>query len=229
MFPLLALIATSAAGFALGLLTSWPFIRRMRQQIVDVGELLIRDRLTGLYNRDGLLAAHSVAIHSTRRTMILVLLDLDNFKVVNDTWGHDAGDSLLTTVAERIRDVAAAFGGTAARLSGDEYAAHLPAGDHQLRHVGQAFIARIAQPTSLTVNGATITLTPTVSAGLALADPSDPIEHVVLRRADAAMYHAKHNDGGNSYAVYQLGMTMPTAAGRRGLRPRDRRDGSGRA
>jgi diguanylate cyclase (GGDEF)-like protein len=159
--------------------------------------------------------------------MIVVLLDLDHFKTVNDTHGHDAGDDLLIEVADRIDNVTALYGGKAARLSGDEYAAFLPARDREPATVAHTFLTAIAKPATLPVDDTHITVAPTASVGLARVETSDQFE-VVLHRADTAMYHAKNN-GGNGYAIHQPGMIIPTSRPRRGPRPRDLRHRNGEA
>lgn len=225
----LIMIATALVAFTLGGLTMWPFIRRLRDRLANATWQLQHDPITGLLNRAGLTAAHATLTEAdTAGPILVVLIDLDDFKPVNDTHGHDQGDDILVEIGARIRDIAALHGGTAARLSGDEYAALLPVRTDDLARIADTFVALIAQPVELTTDGQPVTVTVTASVGLALAEATDPLFEVALRRADIAMYHAKHH-GRNRHAVYEPGMAMPAAEGRRGPRLRDRRQRNGKA
>ena len=222
----LIMIATAAVAFTLGGLTTWPIIRRLDNLLADAIWQLEHDPVTGMLNRAGLLAAHAtLTAADTAGPIVVVLIDLDDFKPVNDTHGHDRGDDVLAAIGARITDIAALHGGTAARLAGDEYAALLPARTDDLARVADTFVALISQPVHLTTDGGPVTVTVTASVGLALADATDPLDQVALRRADIAMYHAKKN-GRNRHAVYEPGMAMPAAEHRRGPRLRDRRHSS---
>lgn len=219
----LTMIATALVAFTLGGLTMWPFIRRLRAQLTDVIWQLEHDPVTGLLNRAGLLAAHAtLAEADTAGPIIVVLIDLDDFKPVNDTHGHDRGDDVLVAIGGRIAEIAALYGGNAGRLAGDEYAALLPVRTDDLARIADTFVALISQPIQLTVDGQPVTVTVTASVGVALAEATDPFEEVALRRADIAMYHAKHH-GRNRHAIYEPGMAMPATGRRRGPRLRDRR------
>ncbi|MBM0224873.1 GGDEF domain-containing protein [Micromonospora sp. ATA51] len=220
----LTMIATSMVAFSLGTLTTWPIIHRLRTQLADATWAMLHDPLTGMLNRAGL---HAALTDSTAaQPVIVALIDLDNFKHVNDTHGHDVGDQLLITIGNRITDLAALHGGTAARLAGDEYAALLPARTDDLERVADTFATVIAQPVTLPGGDDAVTLTVTASVGLVLADTTDCLTEVGLHRADVAMYHAKRN-GPSRHAVYRPGMTMPPAQHRRGPRLRDRRQSTG--
>ncbi|MEV0158345.1 GGDEF domain-containing protein [Micromonospora sp. NPDC050686] len=217
----LIMIATAVVAFTIGRLTARPAINRLRAHLTDAHRQLLHDPLTGMLNRTGLHTAHQALAQTTpARPIIVALIDLDDFKHVNDTHGHDHGDHLLKAVGERITDVAALHGGIAARLAGDEYAALLPAHTDDLDRIAELFTALIAQPVTLTEGGATVTVT--ASVGVTLADTSDPLTDVALHRADIAMYHAKHR-GRNRHATYRPGMSMPPTPHQRGHRLRDRR------
>ncbi|MGW5670275.1 GGDEF domain-containing protein [Micromonospora sp. NPDC003776] len=220
----LTLIAISVVAFTLGPLTTWPIIHRLRTKLADATWALAHDPLTGMLNRAGL---HAALTHlSPAQPLVVALIDLDDFKHVNDTHGHDLGDDLLIAVGNRITDLAALHDGAAARLAGDEYAALLPARTDDLERVADTFATIIAQPVTLPAGDGTVTLTVTASVGLALADTTDCLTEVGLHRADIAMYHAKRNSR-SRYAVYRPGMTMPPAQHRRGPRMRDRRHHTG--
>jgi len=217
----LIMIATAVVAFLLGRLTARPLIRRLRQALADAAWWLSHDQLTGMLNRTGFYAAHT-ALTSSPQPVVILLIDLDCFKPVNDTHGHDTGDNLLVEIGDRISEAAETLGGTAARLSGDEFAVLLPVRDHDHARTAALFLNAIAQPVQLATDDTPATVTITASIGMTVAETSDPIDEVALRRADIAMYHAKHA-GGNRYTVYEPGMTMPTSEPRRGPRLRDLR------
>ncbi|WP_146074813.1 GGDEF domain-containing protein [Micromonospora chalcea] len=216
--PLL-MIATAVVAYALGRLTAWPTIHRLRHQLEDTHRSMLHDPLTGMLNRAGLHAAHAaLADKPSAQPITVALIDLDDFKHVNDTHGHDHGDDLLIAIGDRITDLAAIHGGAAARLAGDEYAVLLPTRAGDPDRIADALATIIAEPVALGTDEHFVT----ASIGLAIVEATDPLTDVALHRADVAMYHAKRN-GRNRHATYQPGMTMPPAPHRRGPRLRDRR------
>lgn len=160
------------------------------------------DTLTGLANRNLLFEHLRKGIQQARRQwrlLAVLLVDLDGFKQVNDTYGHDAGDHLLRQVAERLRQSIRASD-TPARLGGDEFILLLPDLEHQEMAVtvAEKIIACIAEPISL----GTATATVSASIGIAIYRPELPatleISMNLLRQADGAMYAAKRS-GKNSW------------------------------
>ncbi|WP_296667408.1 EAL domain-containing protein [Demequina sp.] len=148
------------------------------------------DHLTGLANRTLLLERLGVALEERRsdvHTVACVFLDVDHFKLVNDSLGHEAGDVLLREIASRIRG-AVRPGDTVARLGGDEFVVILQSVATQA--AAEAYLTVIAADVQVpfTVGGHEVV--PTVSAGLALAEPGITAESL-LRNADTAMYTAK--------------------------------------
>jgi diguanylate cyclase (GGDEF)-like protein/PAS domain S-box-containing protein len=155
------------------------------------------DPLTGLLNRTAFsdrLASATVRIDAATPPAVL-FVDIDDFKTVNDTLGHAAGDELLTTVAARLTaDVRAED--VVARLGGDEFAVLLTDADgERLRDVADRLLASLRSPMEL----AGTTLTVTASIGGALGAPGDTAERL-LHSADTAMYTAKRS-GKNSRAL----------------------------
>ncbi|MEV0429669.1 GGDEF domain-containing protein [Micromonospora sp. NPDC050495] len=216
----LIMIATTLVAFTLGGLTTWPLIRQLQHRLTDAIWQLEHDPLTGLLNRAGLLTAHTTLTTADDAGPIMaVLIDLDDFKPVNDTHGHDRGNDVLAQIGERIHDIATLHGGIAARLSGDEYAALLPVRTTDPARIGEIFVTLISQPVQLGADREPVTVT--ASVGLALVEATDPLQEVALRRADIAMYHAKHH-GRNRHCSYEPGMAMPAAEHHRGPRLRDR-------
>ena len=144
------------------------------------------DELTGLANRRRLLdEIHSVADGSG--SVAVLLLDLDRFKNVNDSLGHDRGDELLVVVADRLR-LAVRPGDLVARLGGDEFAVVLPGPVDvaDAEFVAERLIRLIGDPVVLGRQK----IYPTASIGIAVADDHTEVDDL-LRRADTAMYRAK--------------------------------------
>jgi diguanylate cyclase (GGDEF)-like protein/PAS domain S-box-containing protein len=160
------------------------------------------DRLTGLANRalfrDRL--EHALARRNRNQHPVAVLLlDLDDFKVVNDSLGHAAGDRLLVMVAERLRGHLRASD-TTARLGGDEFAVLLddPAAADEAMRVAERLIEVLAAPYQL--DGRELFVRASIGVALAAAtgQPADEL----LRDADMAMYAAKAQSRGG-YQVFQ--------------------------
>ncbi len=157
------------------------------------------DALTGLPNRallhERLIAARGDAPDAPR-PLALLLLDLDHFKEVNDTVGHEQGDALLRAAAARLRGVVRA-GDTVARLGGDEFAVLLPGADA----AGAARVAadiRTALDAPVQVEGQALQVG--ASVGIALGPAHGTDGTTLLRRADVAMYAAKR--GRTGHAIY---------------------------
>jgi diguanylate cyclase (GGDEF)-like protein len=225
---IVAATLATGTGFGLGYLATRPTINRLRAQLADATWYLTHDPLTGLLNRTGLRTVHTMIGASTDpKPIIVLLIDLDGFKEINDAYSHDAGDDILIQVAGRLGQFANTLGGNAARLSGDEFAIILPAHHQRTTDVADRCQTVIAPPIVLHPDGEAITVTVTASLGVAVVTSTDLLEEVALHRADIAMYHAKRQ-GGDRHVRYTAGMTMPNRARRRRPRARDqRRDGRG--
>jgi diguanylate cyclase (GGDEF)-like protein/PAS domain S-box-containing protein len=159
------------------------------------------DALTGLPNRalffDRLGHALAGAERERDSRIAVLLLDLDNFKLINDSLGHEAGDHLLVAVAPVLRE-AIRDGDTVARLGGDEFALVLEnvRDEHETTVIAKRVIAAIANVQTREMAG----LRATASLGIAMVRPSDTAETIV-RNADTAMYRAKRKRKG-SYVVF---------------------------
>ncbi len=165
------------------------------------------DVLTGLPNRALLMERLTHALSRASRTgtpVGLIFLDLDNFKVINDSLGHEAGDSLLITVAERLR-ACVRPGDTVARLGGDEFTVLL----EDLNDEGQApgLAERIVEVlrTPVNVGGRELFVTGSLGIAVSLDDARTPDD--LLRDADTAMYQAK-NRGKGQGVVFDLSMNL---------------------
>ncbi len=153
------------------------------------------DQATGLANRRELMRALGAALHS-KRPGVLLLLDLDHFKRVNDLHGHLAGDLLLRSVADLIRGNAPA-GSCCARIGGDEFAILLESADPSAAgDLAARLVARLADPVRLGNAQAQIS----ASVGLAAFDGSTT-EDAALHKSDVALYAAK-KAGRNGFAWF---------------------------
>ncbi len=167
-------------------------VLRLRHELQAERHAAGHDALTGLPNRRTFFYSGSPLVaDAARRPLVAVLVDLDNFKRVNDTLGHAVGDQVLVAVARRFADIAGA--GLVARLGGDEFAGllHWPAGDeHQLQQSAVLLAAELAAPVDVAGRGVAVTASVGLAPVRAAADLDD-----VLGRADAAMYQAKTMPG----------------------------------
>ena len=173
---------------------------RIEKDQAALAELATRDGLTGLLNRREFLRLLREELDRSERyghTCALLLVDIDRFKAVNDTWGHPAGDAVLRTVAERI---AAALRPTdrAARYGGEEFAVLLP--ETPMEGALQA-----AERIRAAVGSAPVAVSPdraapvTLSAGVALYPDAGASEQALIAAADRALYAAK--EGGRDRVV----------------------------
>jgi diguanylate cyclase (GGDEF)-like protein/PAS domain S-box-containing protein len=165
----------------------------------------LEDPLTGLANRS-YLAAHveqAIAAADRGEELALLLLDLDRFKVVNDTLGHGAGDELLCGVADRLRSTIRR-GDLAARLGGDEFVivcTGAGGAPHEVAALASRVLEAVAAP--YVVDGRELHIG--ASAGLVFVDGPDATAESLLRDADVAMYRAKEH-GGARYEVFDAGL-----------------------
>ncbi|HEX8384900.1 MAG TPA: bifunctional diguanylate cyclase/phosphodiesterase, partial [Rubricoccaceae bacterium] len=136
----------------------------------------------------------------TRAPFAVLYVDLDRFKGVNDTLGHDAGDQLLLAVAARMR-TAVGPDGTVARLGGDEFAALVPGDARAARRAARRVLAALADPVGVGPG----TVVPTASVGVVVRAERYDDPAALLRDADTAMYEAKRA-GRNRVSVFDAAM-----------------------
>lgn len=195
------------------LLRQYLVVAQNRRLFAAVADQALRDPLTGLANRtlftDRLRRAHRG--HDSRRTALGVLVvDLDDFKLINDTLGHAAGDDLLRATGQRIV-ACVGDGDTVARLGGDEFAVVVEAEVPALEAVTHRIVEAFNQP--IRVEGHDLLVQPSVGlAVMGAGDPRVPAEEL-LRRADLAMYAAKrgHTAKARTYTeeMSRAGTAMP--------------------
>jgi len=163
------------------------------------------DALTGLPNRHMFLNQLDQEKKKARRAnrpMALLFLDLDHFKEVNDTLGHNIGDQLLVDVAQRLRNCVRDTD-TVSRLGGDEFTVILSEQDntHSAEHVAQEILSQFSVPFTLGVE--TIYISPSI--GITLYPEDGTKADTLLKNADQAMYAAKEQ-GRNCYRYFTTSM-----------------------
>jgi diguanylate cyclase (GGDEF)-like protein len=156
----------------------------------------LEDPLTGLANRALLTSQLEAELRHARRLqnrVCVLVLDLDRFKIINDTLGHSAGDVLLLNVAARLTGCMREED-LIARPGGDEFTvvATRTATDHAIAEVAQRLIDAVIEPFELDGHEVFIT----ASVGVAVSDHGSETPEELLRDADAAMYRAKEQGGG---------------------------------
>ncbi len=165
--------------------------------------MALTDPLTGLYNRRymevHLLKQLQKNIESKKHLCVLVL-DIDFFKKINDTYGHGVGDEVLKTIAFRLKDSLRSFD-LVARLGGEEFVVILPDTNEEMSHFVSERLRRTIgeRPIKCNVEGGEITVT--TSIGGAFIEPGTHSVQAVLDRADKALYAAK--EGGRDCTVFE--------------------------
>ncbi len=180
--------------YALRMLPMRLLIKEMRR----ANYLAQHDPLTGLFNR-AVLAQHLDKALAQGHEVVLLLIDLDDFKTINDSSGHDKGDKTLQTVARRL-EKAAAVADVVARLGGDEFAVLLDGAppDHVIVCLCEDIVSALRQPGMDTPG-----LRAGVSASIGIARSGDEARTAleVLKNADIALYQAKA-EGRNLHRFY---------------------------
>jgi diguanylate cyclase (GGDEF)-like protein/PAS domain S-box-containing protein len=182
-------------------------ITQRKQSDMMLTHMALHDSLTGLPNRALALDRLSLALARTERhpsSVAVLFLDLDRFKVINDSLGHNVGDELLVAVAGRLRE-AVRPSDTVARLGGDEFVVVCEdiAGVDDATRIAQRIADALSRAFDL--NGEEVVLA--TSVGIALSSEPDDTPESLLRDADAAMYRAKEG-GRNRYEVFDSSMRV---------------------
>ncbi|MFI5890898.1 putative bifunctional diguanylate cyclase/phosphodiesterase [Actinoplanes sp. NPDC051513] len=191
---IIAVAGTILVRQFLGARTNQGLMRDLTRQRAQLARQAFRDPLTGLGNRAMFMDHARDALADADDTMTaVILLDLDGFKGVNDTYGHAAGDALLRVTAERLNANVRA-NDTVSRLGGDEFVVLLPrlTDDQIADTVANRILRDLLQPL---VVGETV-LTIRASAGIAFTRGSGHDVDAILREADAALYQAKDDGKG---------------------------------
>ena len=188
-------------GTLMGAVVSFKDITERRQSEEKIRQMAYHDSLTGLPNRKLFSDRLGIALAQSQRDQEkagIAMLDLDKFKDVNDTLGHDVGDLLLQAVAERL-GAALRKGDTVARFGGDEFVLILPdlKGAEDAIRVAQKIVDSFQKPFLIDTDQLTVT----TSIGIAIYPEDGADEVVLLKNADIAMYQAKQA-GRNRYRIY---------------------------
>lgn len=210
---LLWYVGTTALVVLTITIASTMLLRRMRHAVRHaeerVGYLAYYDTVTHLPNRHAFNEHFEVMLIEARerkQKLTLLFLDLDDFKVVNDTLGHHTGDLLLKAVAEKL-SVSVRQGDAVYRVGGDEFAMVLPNVDREdAEIVAEKFIRTLGRPMS--IEGHTLYVSTSVGISMFPQDGSDAT--TLLRNADAAMYSAKER-GKNTYQHFSEEMHEKTS------------------
>lgn len=192
----------SASGHTVSVRTD---ITELKNAEITIKKQAERDSLTGLYNRSVLNDALERACERTKRTGqsgALVIADLDGFKCVNDTLGHDAGDRLLIEIAGRLKTALRASD-ILVRLGGDEFAFILSrvAGPAALEKLLKRMVRAVKEPLTI----ASRTIEPRCSFGACLFPGEARSKGDLVRSADIALYEAKATNRGG-YRIFHTGM-----------------------
>jgi diguanylate cyclase len=183
-------------------------VAQNRQLLVTVAHQAFHDPLTGLANRalftDRL--DHAVHLHRRdRRPLAVLCLDLDDFKLVNDSLGHPAGDDLLVRVAERMIGCLRASD-TVARLGGDEFAVLIEEGAENPLIVAERVVEAFRAP--FMIDHHALTVRPSIGLASAAAGADEVTADDLLKHADVAMYAAKRARTG-AVQLFRPDMHLP--------------------
>lgn len=171
------------------------YIDQLRSSFQASLEMAVTDQLTGLYNRR-YLASHLSAMFDrafwTGRPLSILIMDLDHFKSVNDTYGHDAGDKVLQEFSERIKSSVRGID-LACRYGGEEFLIAMPDTDKRFAGIVAERLRQEVEDQEIMLNGGRDTLKVTVSIGIACSEdgPKDDTAQKLIKRADEALYEAK--------------------------------------
>jgi diguanylate cyclase (GGDEF)-like protein len=203
------ILAATPGLLLLGTLLSLRILRQRRASEERLHHIALHDDLTALPNRLMLNRRLDEALSRHRRTatqLAILYLDLDRFKVINDSLGHDLGDDLLCQVAERLR-THSREGDTVARMGGDEFAV-LIENPKTLMDVSSC-AQRLVEATSAPYMLAGTDCRVTVSIGISIFPNDGSDSQALLKAADVAMYRAKET-GRNNYLYYAPAMNVHT-------------------
>jgi diguanylate cyclase (GGDEF)-like protein/PAS domain S-box-containing protein len=182
-------------------------VEPLKAQLRQMADQARHDSLTGLANRRALGELMFQAMARTRRytkTLAIMCIDLDGFKAVNDTHGHQVGDLLLVAVARRL-EACVRTTDRACRMGGDEFMLILegPGQMHEINRIGERVLQSIKEPFSLGDQEVRISS----SIGVVVYDGAES-DHDLIRRADEAMYAAKHA-GKNRMVFFEAPQNKP--------------------
>lgn len=171
------------------------YVDQLRSTFEASLEMAVTDQLTGLYNRR-YLASHLSGMFDrafwTGRPLSLMILDIDHFKSINDTHGHDIGDKVIQEIAGRIRNSVRGID-LACRYGGEEFLVAMPDTDRAFAGVVAERLRQEIADHRVTLNAGRDEIAVTVSIGIASSEdgPKDDTGQKLIKRADEALYTAK--------------------------------------
>ncbi len=174
------------------------YTERLRANVLHSMELAVTDPLTGLHNRrymESHIATLMERAVERDRPLALLVVDIDHFKPVNDTYGHDAGDEVLREFARRLKTSVRGID-LACRFGGEEFVIVMPEADLGTASAVGERLRRLIAGAPFEVGGGAHALDITISVGIAVRAGGDDAPDALLRRADQALYRAKR-DGRN--------------------------------
>ncbi|WP_430511799.1 putative bifunctional diguanylate cyclase/phosphodiesterase [Pannonibacter phragmitetus] len=200
----------SASGNIVGVRTD---VTALKAAEVAVRQTAETDSLTGIANRSVLITALQRTLkgfRSSDRMGALILLDVDHFKSINDTLGHDAGDQVLKTVAKRLRQTLRGED-TVARLGGDEFAVLVTGFERE--EASEVVANALHKALTKEMTAGSRQLRPGISMGIALFPRDGNTVDELFKNADSALYKTKEN-GRNGWTLFdeQLGRRLHRAA-----------------
>lgn len=174
------------------------YTERLRDSVQTSMEMAVTDALTGLYNRRymeshvGTLVDRSAA---RGKSLSVLLLDIDYFKAINDTYGHDAGDDVLRDFSDRLRACIRGID-LACRYGGEEFVVVMPDTDIGVATMVAERIRRRVAGDLFPIQGGQKSIEVTISIGIAARSTPEDTAAMILKRSDEALYRAKR-DGRN--------------------------------
>ena len=180
---------------------------RIAGWLSDITQGKMVDGLTGLSNRNSFAERIESCIKRVKRNpelgFAVLFIDLDNFKLINDSHGHDVGDEFLKVIAQRLQASIRQQGSLVARIGGDEFTITVEdiPNCEPAKHVSNRIVESIAEPIRI----ANQTIFPSMSIGISFSKDANTSVEDVIREADTAMYQAKSN-GKGCYQVFDPSM-----------------------
>ncbi len=176
---------------------------QLRSNVRDGLKMAVIDPLTGLYNRRYATQHMQKIVDRARESgnsFAVMMMDLDKFKLINDSEGHDAGDMVLKEFSHRIQENVRGVD-LVARMGGEEFLVVMPdASDMVAKHVSERLRRAVESKPFVTAAGVELKIT--VSIGVAIGQPSDDDSDLLIKQADTALYAAKSN-GRNLVSFHQ--------------------------
>jgi len=179
------------------------FQEKLRSSYENSLSLALTDQLTGLYNRR-YFEVHLQKLleknNESNKALSLLMFDIDNFKSVNDTYGHNVGDEILVTFAKRLKDSLRSFD-LVARLGGEEFVVILPEVSTERAHMIAERLRRLIADEPFSCAAPEGSLSITTSIGGMIVESGVPDMKDVMERADKCLYEAK--DSGRDATVFE--------------------------